>query len=64
LRPSSATSVHQGGRLGVTKGRGQRPDPILWKVGEELEGPYRVVDVVREWIYTLATTEGRMLPIT
>ncbi|RZR71187.1 hypothetical protein BHM03_00003946, partial [Ensete ventricosum] len=28
------------------------------------EGPYRVVDVIREETYTLATTDGRLLPRT
>ncbi|RRT76543.1 hypothetical protein B296_00015286, partial [Ensete ventricosum] len=34
------------------------------KLTPNWDGPYRVVDVVREGTYTLATTEGRVLPRT
>ncbi|RZR73971.1 hypothetical protein BHM03_00030315 [Ensete ventricosum] len=34
------------------------------KLAPNWEGPYRVVDVVREGTYTLATAEGRVLPRT
>ncbi|RRT33788.1 hypothetical protein B296_00026683, partial [Ensete ventricosum] len=34
------------------------------KLAPNWEGPYRVVEVIREGTYTLATMEGRMLPRT
>ncbi|RWW65453.1 hypothetical protein BHE74_00027247, partial [Ensete ventricosum] len=34
------------------------------KLAPNWEGPYRVVEVVREGTYTLATMEGRVLPRT
>ncbi|RZS27969.1 hypothetical protein BHM03_00061516, partial [Ensete ventricosum] len=34
------------------------------KLALNWEGPYRVVEVVREGTYTLATMEGRVLPRT
>ncbi|RWW67677.1 hypothetical protein BHE74_00024856, partial [Ensete ventricosum] len=34
------------------------------KLASNWEGPYRVVDVVREGTYTLAIAEGRVLPRT
>ncbi|RZS27544.1 hypothetical protein BHM03_00061042, partial [Ensete ventricosum] len=34
------------------------------KLAPNWEGPYRVIDVIRDGTYTLATMEGRVLPRT
>ncbi|RWW36440.1 hypothetical protein BHE74_00058540 [Ensete ventricosum] len=34
------------------------------KLAPNLEGPYRVVEVIRDGTYTLAMMEGRVLPRT
>ncbi|RZS26906.1 hypothetical protein BHM03_00060326, partial [Ensete ventricosum] len=34
------------------------------KLAPNWEGPYRVIDVIRDRTYTLATMEGRVLPRT
>ncbi|RWW49659.1 hypothetical protein BHE74_00044145, partial [Ensete ventricosum] len=52
------------GDLVLQKAKVSDPTRSRGKLAPNWEGPYRVVEVVREGTYTLATMEGRGLPRT
>ncbi|RWW35407.1 hypothetical protein BHE74_00059669 [Ensete ventricosum] len=52
------------GDLVLRKAEVNDPNRSRGKLAPNWEGPYRVVEVVRDETYTLATMEGRVLPRT
>ncbi|RZS22344.1 hypothetical protein BHM03_00055098, partial [Ensete ventricosum] len=52
------------GNLVLRKAEVSDPTRSRGKLAPNWEGPYRVIEVVREGTYTLATMEGRVLPRT
>ncbi|RWW36739.1 hypothetical protein BHE74_00058214 [Ensete ventricosum] len=52
------------GNLVLWKTEVSDPTRSRGKLAPNWEGPYRVVEVVREGTYTPATMEGRVLPRT
>ncbi|RRT81272.1 hypothetical protein B296_00001054 [Ensete ventricosum] len=52
------------GDLVLRKANVSYPTRSRGKLAPNWEGPYRVVEVVREETYTLAIMEGRVLPRT
>ncbi|RZS07428.1 hypothetical protein BHM03_00038262 [Ensete ventricosum] len=60
VRPQHVRS----GDLVLRKTEVSDPTRSRGKLAPNWEGPYRVIDVIRDGTYTLATMEGRMLPRT
>ncbi|RRT64309.1 hypothetical protein B296_00019387 [Ensete ventricosum] len=52
------------GNLVLRKAEVNDPTRSRGKLALNWEGPYRVMEVVRDGTYTLATMEGRVLPRT
>ncbi|RWW35669.1 hypothetical protein BHE74_00059374 [Ensete ventricosum] len=52
------------GDLVLRKAEVSDPTRSRGKLAQNWKGPYRVVEVIRDGTYTLATMEGRVLPKT
>ncbi|RWW79185.1 hypothetical protein BHE74_00012540, partial [Ensete ventricosum] len=62
LQPQSTPSASRVRRSGFAEAEISDPTRARGKLAPNWEGPYKVIDVVRDGTYMLATTEGKLLP--